>query len=119
VTDWFTAGNSDRPTEALGVFTQAGRYRLDAWSFYGKEVLLDDRCPDSANVGVPTQNRYEVGLADMAVFNFSNKPIQAKAYSRGGVFHSLRVFQHSETLVGILHDDFPLVTGGNLVMRKA
>jgi hypothetical protein len=55
----------------------------------------------------------------MAVFNFSNKPIQAKAYSRGGVFHSLRVFQHSETLVGILHDDFPLVTGGNLVMRKA
>jgi hypothetical protein len=66
-------------------------------------VLLDDGCPDGANVGVATQDGDEVRLAVPAVFNLSNKPIQPKAYSRGGVLHSLRVFQHPEALVGILH----------------
>jgi hypothetical protein len=44
-----------------------------------------------------------VGLAVLAVFNLSNKPIQAKSDSRGGVLHSLRVFQNAEALMGILH----------------
>ena len=60
--DWFAAGDSDGPAEALGVFTQAGGDRLDPRSFHGKVVLLDDGCPDGANVGVATQDRYEVGL---------------------------------------------------------
>ena len=66
-------------------------------------VSLDDGCPDGANVGVATQNRYEVGLTVPSVFDLSNKPIQPKPDSRGGVLHSLRVFQHPEALVGILH----------------
>jgi hypothetical protein len=102
----------------LGVFTQAGGYGLDPRSFHGKCVLLNHGCPDGANVRVTTQNRYEVGFAVLAVFNFSNKPIQPKAYPRGGVLHPLCVFQHSEAFVGILHGDFPLVTGGNLAVRK-
>jgi hypothetical protein len=104
VADWFASSDSDSSAEALGIFTQGRGHRLDPRSFHGKEVLLDDRCPDGANVGVATQNRDEMGLAVPAVFNFSNEPIQPKAYSRGGVLHSLRVFQHSEALVGILHD---------------
>jgi hypothetical protein len=69
--------------------------------------------PDGANIGVPTQNRYKVGLACPAVINLSDEPIQPKANSRGGVLHSLRVFQHPEALVGILHDDFPVGIRGN------
>jgi hypothetical protein len=87
----------------LGVFTQACSNRLDSRGFHGKEILLDDGCPDGANVGVASQNRYEVGSTVPCVINFSNKPIQAKANSRGGVFHPLRVFQYPEALVGILH----------------
>jgi hypothetical protein len=44
-----------------------------------------------------------MSLAIPAVSDISNKPIQPKPYSRSGVLHSLRVFQHSEALVGILH----------------
>ena len=53
--DWFATGDVDRPAEALGVFTQAGGERIDAWSFHGEEVLLDHGCPDGANIGVATQ----------------------------------------------------------------
>jgi hypothetical protein len=42
-----------------------------------------------------------VGLAAPTVFDLSNKPIQSKPDSRGGVLHSLRVFQNPEALVGI------------------
>jgi hypothetical protein len=70
---------------------------------HSKEVLLDDCCPDGANVGVAAQNGYEVGLTVPAVFDLSNKPVQPKPDSRGGVLHSLCVFQNPEALVGILH----------------
>jgi hypothetical protein len=44
-----------------------------------------------------------VSLAIPSVINLSNKPIQPKAYSRGGVLHSLCVFENAEAFVGILH----------------
>jgi hypothetical protein len=103
VADWFAAGDRDTPAEALGILTQASAERIESWSFHSKEVLLDDGCPDGANVGVPTQNRDEVGLTVSAVFNLSDKSIQPKPDSRDGVLHSLRVFQDPEALVGVLH----------------
>jgi hypothetical protein len=101
--DWFAASDSDSPAEALGIFTQARGHRLDSWGFHGKEVLLDNGSPDGANVGVATQDRYEVGLAVRAVFGLSDEPVQPQPDSRAGVLHSFRVFQHPEALVGILH----------------
>src|SRR5271157_3169150 len=102
--DWFAPGDSEGPSEALGVFSQSHGRRLNPRGFHGEEALLDDRCPDGANVGVATQDRDDVGLSGPALFNLSNKPVQAKAYTRGGVLHPLRVFQYPEGLVGILHD---------------
>jgi hypothetical protein len=103
VTDGFAAGDCDSPAKALGILTQAGGERIESWSFHRKEVLLDDGCPNGANVGIPAQDRDEVGVAVPRVINLSNKPIQPKADSRGGVFHALRVFQYAEALVRILH----------------
>jgi hypothetical protein len=54
-----------------------------------------------------------MGLPVPSVFDLSNKPIQPKLDSRGGVLHALRVFQNAEALVGILHDDFPIGIRGN------
>jgi hypothetical protein len=87
----------------LGVFAQTGGKRLNPRGLDSENVLLNHGCPDGANVGVAAQNRYEMGLTIPSVFNFSNKPIQPQSNSRGGVLHSLRVFQHPEALVGILH----------------
>jgi hypothetical protein len=101
----------------LGILTQASRHRLDPRSLHAKEVLLDDRCPDGANVGVAAQNRYEMGLTVPSVFDLSNKPIQPKLDSRGGVLHPLRVFQNPEALVGILHGF--LLWSWDLVAREA
>jgi hypothetical protein len=95
----------------LGVLTQASGERIASRSFHGKGVLLDDGGPDGANVGVATQDRNEVGLAVACVFDLSNKSIQPKPDSRGGVLHSLRVFQHPEALVGILHGFLLWVVG--------
>jgi len=75
VADWFAAGDSDRPAVALGVFAQASGERLDSRSFHGEVILLDNGRPGGADVGVPAQNGYEMGLTVPAVFNFSNKPI--------------------------------------------
>src|ERR1019366_6032013 len=100
--DGFASSDSDSPAEALAVFTQGRSHRIESRCFDRKEVLLDHGRPDGAHVGVATQYRYEVGLAVPVVFNFSNKPIQAKADSSGRVLHSLCVFQHPEALVGIL-----------------
>jgi hypothetical protein len=44
-----------------------------------------------------------MGLAVPCVINFPDIPIQPKAYSRGGVLHSLCVFENAEAFVGILH----------------
>jgi hypothetical protein len=101
--DGFAAGDSDGSTKALGVFAQARNERLDPRSFYGKEVLLDDGCPDGANFGAATQDGDEAGLAIPAVFDLSYESIQPQPDSRGGVLHSPRVFQHPEALVSILH----------------
>jgi hypothetical protein len=87
----------------LGVFSQGRGHRLDSWGFHGKEVMLDDGSPDGANVGVATQDRYKVSPAVPAIFNFSNEPVQPKPDSRGGVLHSLGVFENAEAFVGILH----------------
>jgi hypothetical protein len=103
VADWFASSNRDGPTEALGVFTQSGSYRVDVRDFHRKGVLLNDGRLDGTNVGISAQNGNEVGLAVPFVINFSNKPIKSKAYSSGGVLHSLGVFQHSKAFVGILH----------------
>jgi hypothetical protein len=103
VADWFATGDSESPAEALGILTQASGERLDPRSFHGKEVLLDNGCPDGANVGVATQDRDEVGLSVPVVIDLSNKPIQPQPDSRGGVLHSLRVFQNAKALVSILH----------------
>src|ERR1035437_10122410 len=111
--DWFAASDSDGPPEALGVFPQACGEVLDSRCFYGKEVLLDDGCPDGANVRVGTQDGNEVGIAIPCVINFPDKPLQPKADSRGGVLHSLRVFQYPEALVGILHGGGPIGIRGN------
>ena len=54
------------------------RSRFDAGSFDGKEVLLDDGCPDGANVRVATQDRDEVSLLFPFVFDLTNQPIQPK-----------------------------------------
>jgi hypothetical protein len=87
----------------LGVFSQGRGHRLDSWGFHGKEVMLDDGSPDGANVGVATQDRYKVSPAVPAIFNFSNEPVQPKPDSRGGVLHSLGVFENAEAFVGIPH----------------
>jgi hypothetical protein len=84
---------------------------------HAKEVLLDDRCPDGANVGVAAQNRYEMGFTVPSVFDLSNKPIQPQLDSRGGVLHPLRVFQNPEAFVGILHGF--LLWSWDLVAREA
>jgi hypothetical protein len=87
----------------LGIITQSSGHRLDPRSFHGKVVLFDNGCPDSPNVGISTQNGNEVGLAVPCVINLSNKPIQPQPNSRGGVLHSLGVFENAEAFVGILH----------------
>jgi hypothetical protein len=56
VADWFAAGDSDSPTETLGVLTQASGERIKCRSFHGKWVLIDDGCPDGANLRVATQD---------------------------------------------------------------
>jgi hypothetical protein len=56
VADGSATGNIDGSAKALRAFTQGDHDRISSWSFYGKVVLLDDGCPDGANVGIPTQN---------------------------------------------------------------
>jgi hypothetical protein len=60
--DGFATGNSDSSAEALGILTQGHGHRLNPRDFHGEEVLLNNGRPDGADVGVPTQNRNEVGL---------------------------------------------------------
>src|ERR1039458_7413508 len=102
--DRLTAGDIDRPSKALSIFSHGRCYRIDPWSQHSEQTLLHNGSPNGANVGVGTHNGNEVGLAVPSVFNFSNKPIQSKAYSCGGVLHSLGVFENAEAFVGILHD---------------
>jgi hypothetical protein len=113
VADWFAASDSDGSTKALGVFTQAGGEWLNPRSFHGQEVLLNHGCPDCPNVGIPAQDRDEVGLTVPAVFRLTDKSVQPQPNLRGGVLHALGVFQHPEALVGILHDDFPVGIRGD------
>ena len=60
--DGFSACDRNRATKALRLFTQAGGELIDPGSFYRELILLDDGCPDGANVGVPTQDRDKVSL---------------------------------------------------------
>ena len=106
--DGFSACDRDSATKALRVFTQAGGELIDPGSFYRQLILLDDGCPDGANVGVPTQGRDKVSLPVSRVIDFCNKSVQPHPDLRGGVFHSLRVFQDAEAFVGILHIGCPL-----------
>jgi hypothetical protein len=105
------ASNVDGSAEALCVFTQAGIEWIDSRSFNGEVILLDDGCPNGANVGVSTHDREEVSLTGSLAFSLANKPVQSKPDSRAGVFHPFRVFQHPEAFVGILHDGCPFVIG--------
>jgi len=66
--------------------------------------------PQSASAAGPFESisgTASLGLAVPAFFDFTNKPIQLQPDSRGGVLHSLCVFQHAEALVGILHGRCP------------
>jgi len=101
--DGFAACDTDRSTEALGAFAKGYGHRLDVRGFHGEVALLGYGCPDGANIGIAGQNRYEVGFTIPSVINLSDEPVQPQSNSRSGVLHSLRVFQHPEALVGILH----------------
>src|ERR1039458_627253 len=54
-----------------------------------------------------------MGLTVLAVFRLTDKSVKPHPDSRGGVLHSLRVFQYPEALVGILHGGCPIGIRGN------
>ena len=117
--DGFSACDRDSATKALRVFTQAGGELIDPGSFYRELILLDDGCPDGANIGIPTQDRDKVSLLVSRVIDFRNKSIQPHPDFRGGVLYSLCVLQDAEALVGILHGGIPSMIGKIWLGRRA
>jgi hypothetical protein len=116
--DGSATANIDGSAKALRAFTQGHHEWFSSRSLYSEVALLDDSCPDRANIGIATQDRDEVALTGPLGAHLPNEPIHPKPDSRGGVFHALREFQHSEALMGILHDGFLLLDWWDLAAAE-